>query len=334
MRYPAFAVMLFSITATMLTPLAGAQEKALSRNQVQALVRDGLGDETGAKAIEQRGIDFAPTADFLRSLKTAGASQEFLSALQTAKHPVQPNVKKPLNQIQVFALLAGQVPSRRVAMLVKERGIDFEPGDEYLQGVRLAGGDDELLSALKSAKVTKPATVDPGAQARQDKVRQHVARGAELQHKGQFAEAEQEFRAALLLDPQNADIYVSLALVLSGQQKHDDSEAAAREALRLNPDNEQAHFILRMELKMKGDWDGVIAEDRKALRLNPNNAEAHTELGTMLVQKGDFDGAIAEYRTSLRLKPNEPITHAISAMRSDRRGTGAGRSPKSAKHCV
>jgi len=28
--------------------------------------------------------------------------------------------------VQVFALLAGQVPSHRVTMLVQERGIDFE----------------------------------------------------------------------------------------------------------------------------------------------------------------------------------------------------------------
>ena len=89
-------------------------------------------------------------------------------------------LKKPLNQEQVFALLVGQVPSDRVTMLVEERGIDFEPTDDYLQEVRLAGGEDELISALKSAKVTKPATVDPAAQARQAEVRQHVARGAEF----------------------------------------------------------------------------------------------------------------------------------------------------------
>ena len=39
---------------------AWAQQKPLTREQVQGLVRDGLGDESGAKLIEQRGIDFAP----------------------------------------------------------------------------------------------------------------------------------------------------------------------------------------------------------------------------------------------------------------------------------
>jgi hypothetical protein len=120
------------------------------------MVRDGFGDESGAKLIEQRGIDFAPSEDFIQTLKAAGASEAFLNALRAAKPPEPASAKKPLNQVQVFALLAGQVPSHRVTMLVQERGIDFEPTDDYLQEVRLAGGEDELISALKSAKVTKP----------------------------------------------------------------------------------------------------------------------------------------------------------------------------------
>jgi hypothetical protein len=75
------------------------------------LVRDGLGDESGAKLIEQRGIDFAPAEDFLQSLKGAGASGAFLKALRAAKQPEPASAKKPLNQVQIFALLAGQVPS-------------------------------------------------------------------------------------------------------------------------------------------------------------------------------------------------------------------------------
>ena len=127
------------------------------------MVRDGFGDESGAKLIEQRGIDFAPSEDFYQTLKAAGASEAFLNALRAAKPPEPASAKKPLNQVQVFALLVGQVPSHRVTMLVQERGIDFEPTDDYLQEVRLAGGEDELISALKSAKVTKPESVDPSS---------------------------------------------------------------------------------------------------------------------------------------------------------------------------
>jgi hypothetical protein len=67
---------------------AWGQQKPFTRDQVQGLVRDGLGDESGAKLIEQRGIDFAPPEDFLQSLKAAGSSEAFLKALRAqAKCP-------------------------------------------------------------------------------------------------------------------------------------------------------------------------------------------------------------------------------------------------------
>jgi hypothetical protein len=166
MRRPPFLTILILVIPMILTLPVTAQQKPFTRDQVQGLVRDGLGDDSGAKLIEQRGIDFAPSEDFYQSLKAAGASEAFLKALRAAKPPEPASAKKPLNQVQVFALLAGQVPSHRVTMLVQERGIDFVPTDDYLQEVRLAGGEDELIGALKIAKVTKPVTVDPAAQAR------------------------------------------------------------------------------------------------------------------------------------------------------------------------
>src|SRR5271169_585967 len=105
---------------------AGAQHKPFTRDQVQGLVRDGLGDESGAKLIEQRGIDFTSAEDFLLSLKAAGASEALLKALRAAKPPERASAKKPLNQVQVLALLAGQVSSHRVAILVNERGVERE----------------------------------------------------------------------------------------------------------------------------------------------------------------------------------------------------------------
>jgi tetratricopeptide (TPR) repeat protein len=289
---------------------AWAQQRPFTQEQVSNMVRDGFGGESGAKLIEQRGIDFAPAEDFMQTLKVAGASEAFLRALRGAKPPEPTSVKKPLNQVQVFALLVGQVPSHRVTMLVLERGINFEPTDDYFQEVRLAGGEDELISALKSAKVTKPATVDPATQARQAEVRQHVARGAELAKRGQYAEAEQEYRVALLLDSQNADLYVNLGLVLDQQKKWDDAVSAGREALRLNPNDDLAHFNLGVALGHKGDVEGEIAEYGEALRLNPNNEDAHVNLGIALRSEGDRDGAIAEERAALRLNPNNDEAHA------------------------
>ena len=288
---------------------AWAQEQPYTQEQVSNMVRAGLGDDFGSKLIGERGITFAPGEDFLQDLKAAGASEVFLKALRAAKPTEPTSTKKPLNQVQVFALLSGGIAGHRVGMLVQERGIDFEPTDEYIQEIRLAGGEDELISALKSAKVTKPVVVDPATQARQVEIRQHVARGAELVKKGLDAEAEQEYRGALLLDTQNADLYLNLAYVLNRQKNWDDAASAAREALRLNPNSDMAHTQLGFALNAKGDPDGGISEYREALRLNPNNDEVHTRLGGVLGNKADWDGAAAEYREALRLNPKDDTAH-------------------------
>ena len=250
---------------------AWAQEKPLTQEQVQGLVRNGLGDDSGAKLIQQRGIAFTPTDDFLQSLKTGGASDGFIAALRAANAPT--GAKKPLSQEQIFSLLVGQVPNQRIMILVQERGIDFDPTDDYLQKVRLAGGDEELLSALKSAQVTKPANVDATAQVQQDQLRQHVARGAEYFQKHQYDQAELEYRAALLLASQDADLYVSLAYILDQEKKWDDAATAAHQALQLNPNSGMAHEFLGLALEMKGDRAGALEQYRTACALDPNDAQ-------------------------------------------------------------
>jgi hypothetical protein len=57
--------------------LDGNAARPFTYEQVASMVRDGFGDESGAKLIAQRGIDFAPAEDFLQTLKAAGASEAF-----------------------------------------------------------------------------------------------------------------------------------------------------------------------------------------------------------------------------------------------------------------
>jgi Flp pilus assembly protein TadD len=320
-----WVVLFLAIGLMSVLPLR-AQQKPFTQEQVSNMVRDGFGDDSGAKLIEQRGIDFAPTDDFLKSLKTAGASDVFLNALRAPKQSQPVSAAKPLNQVQILALLAGGVPAQRVAMLVNTRGLDFDVKDDYLQQVRQAGGDEGIISALKNAKVTKPVneTVDPALEAQQSDERRHMATGGELARKGQYALAEVEYRAALKLDPQNADLYVSLAYVLIPQQKWADTETAARGALRLDPNNDLAHNNLGVALGSKGDLENAIAEFREAIRLNQNYEIAHDNLGVALGIKGDVDGAIAEYREAIRLNPNFEVAHYNLGVALERKGDKAG----------
>ncbi len=160
-RRPVVTILML-IIALILTLPARAQQKPFTQEQVSNMVRDGFGDDSGAKLIEQRGIDFAPADDFIQTLKAAGASAAFLNALRVARPPQSASAKKPINQVQVFALLAGQVPSHRVTMLVQERGIDFEPTDDYLQEVSGAQTYSARSAAFLPGSGTRAAELQNG----------------------------------------------------------------------------------------------------------------------------------------------------------------------------
>lgn len=303
---------------------ARPQQKPLTKEQVVNLVKNQFGDKSGARAIKQRGIDFEPTDDFIESLKDAGADSDFIEALQEAKHATKPAAKKPLTQTQILALLTGSVPSHRVSMLVADRGIDFEPKDDFLGEVSRGGGDTELLRALRAAKVTKGKVMDTATAAQQVEVRKHLARAAELIHQDKVEEAEQEYRSALVLSPHNPDILVPLSGDLENQEKWDDAIGVAREALQVDPNNDMAHVNLGIGLGSKNDVDGAVAEFHEALRIDPKNDWAHYNLGVALVIKGDQEGAIAQYREALRLNPKNDSAHYGMGKRLEHQGNKRG----------
>ncbi len=276
------------LVASFWSPLSGyPQERPLTKDQVLGLVRSQLGDESGAKLVQQRGIDFEPTEDFIRTLREAGAGEAFLKAVRGVRGP-SPAAQTPLDEFQVLDLLANEIPSRRIAMLVEQRGLRFEVSERFLYMLQGVGVEEILLNALKKAKVSPS---DAAA----------LRRHAEL--------VEQDYRARLQMHPDSLAARVALDWALDIQGKKDQRVALWREAVSRKPDNASAHDNLGFALGQKGDFDGAIAEYREALRLRPDDALAHNNLGYALYLKRDLGGAMAEYREALRLKPDFAETH-------------------------
>jgi Flp pilus assembly protein TadD len=303
---------------------AVAQIKPLTEEQVQGLVHEGHGNETGARLIALRGIDFSPSDDFIQSLGSQGASDAFLQSLNLAKRLQAGGggggAKKPLTEIQVFSLVSGEVPNQRVAMLARERGIDFDPTSEFLRQLRLAGGDDDLEDALKHSQVTRSEKPGPIVMARQTEVRQHMMRAAQCLNQKDYAQAESEYRAAIQLAPQDSDLHVGLGMALGREGNVEGQIAEDREAVRLNPYNDRAHLNLGLALARSNDQEGATAEYREALRLNPDNVGAHISMGIRLSQMGDDNGAIAEYSEAVRLYPNNFAAHYSLGMAYEHQG--------------
>ena len=238
-----------------------------------------------------------------------------VAGLTAAAQTTSQAPQKPLTRAQILALLAGDVPSSRVTMLVQERGINFTSKDDFLDQVNKAGGEDDLVAALKSAKVIKNAassspTTGPTPNVKQEEAKdaelaQHASQGAELMKNNHFAEAETEYRTAVKLDPDNAALHIALSRALNAQKKTDEGMREARLAIRLNPESDLAYFSLGNSLRLQEDWAGAAREYREAIKLNPDYAMTHNNLGFTLKEEGDIDGAIKEYREALRLNPRE-----------------------------
>jgi hypothetical protein len=67
--------------------------------------------------------------------------------------PAGPNNFRGLAKAEIISLLQGDVPSARVADLVKERGIKFVPTPDDLKEIVAAGGGDDLINAINQAPV-------------------------------------------------------------------------------------------------------------------------------------------------------------------------------------
>jgi len=122
--------------------------------------------------------------------------------------------------------------------------------------------------------------------------------------KGTLEEAEKCYRQALALDPDLAEAYNNLGLVLDKLERFGESVDCYLKALSIDP----AHAATCLNL---GNWHrahGNAAEQvhyyEKALSLKPDYCEAHNNLGSYFQAQGKLDEAVACFEKALVLKPD------------------------------
>ena len=124
----------------------------LNKDMLSHLVGAGADSAKLAQAVQERGIDSALSSEDLDGLKQLGANEALLRALREAN-------PRPLNSDQVLKLVTGGVARERAATLVKRRGVDFNPTDEYMETLRIAGADEELLQTIRDSRPTPGMTI-------------------------------------------------------------------------------------------------------------------------------------------------------------------------------
>lgn len=214
-----------------------------------------------------------------------------------------------LNSVQVMGLVAGGVSSRRVARLVTDRGVNFQPDDTYFADLRSAGATDDLINALRAAKHDASASQSLDSDKDDLQMQESMTRGAQLARAQQFAQAEREYRKAEQLRPQDTTVHFALGYALSQEAKWGQAVSEYRLVVASDPNDAGGHANLGLALAKSGDMSGAIAEYRRALAIDPNLPALHNNLGVALKQSGDVGTARAEFRQALAENPNDPQLH-------------------------
>jgi Tfp pilus assembly protein PilF len=102
---------------------------------------------------------------------------------------------------------------------------------------------------------------------------QHIRIGRQELNAGRFDAAEQEFRAALKYDPNNATAHRELADIYRRRGKLDDAVAELKLSLAARDSATVRVVLARIYLEQK-KTDLARAEVEKAVKLAPNYAEA------------------------------------------------------------
>ncbi len=131
----------------------------------------------------------------------------------------------------------------------------------------------------------------------------HNNLGCILAGKGQLAEAMEQFRASLELNPGNAAAHRNLGRALALENQSAEAETHLRTAIDLKPRDAEAHRSYAALLAQLGRNEEAIAQLSEANRLDPD-AETSSELGSLLQQQGKVREAIEQYRKVVSLKPN------------------------------
>lgn len=118
------------------------------------------------------------------------------------------------------------------------------------------------------------------------------ATGANLQ-------AEESFKKAIRIHPEEADAFLGLALASREQNKskYPQAEESFKKAIELDPYNAK-HYLMRGFYYRDQVRNYVLAEEsfKKAMDLKPENYSAYRELGRTYVTQGKFQQAEALFK--------------------------------------
>ena len=322
--FPIFVLLILGVSRWAQSQSSG---RPLGQNQLLGLVKGGVASERLAKLVQQRGIDFKPSEEYLEELRKAGAEEGLLKTLRALQPRVPGEVggaAEPVNDTSA-ASPSKQPTAVELVAAHLARGAELQRAEhwgeaeqEYRLASQLDAEDPAIHLALANVLSNQKRWDEAIAEFREtlhlrpNDTNAHVGLSIALEQKHDLTGAIAEYRQFLSLDPNDPKTLNKLAAALYVQGDVSGAVAAYRALVGLTPGEARLHQGLGQALYVQGDLDGAVREYNEALRLKPDYAEAHNDLGDALLKKGERRAALQEYLAAFELTPNDSTFRATS----------------------
>lgn len=168
-----------------------------------------------------------------------------------------------------------------------------------------------IYSSLTDESLLSLSVIEPNS------ARMHQALAHELAKRGNTAEAIENYRAALKLDPQLPGLHFELAEmlnILGTDEGRKEAESEYKAALAANPRDEQSERRLGDIAFQNGNLKAASDHYTRAIELQPSDPEASIGLAKVLMslndsQKNDAQKAEQLLQRALELDPTSAVAH-------------------------
>jgi TolB-like protein/Tfp pilus assembly protein PilF len=129
-----------------------------------------------------------------------------------------------------------------------------------------------------------------------------------------YPQAKAAARKAIALDPLLSEAHAAMAAIHAREYAWRDAEQAFRRAIDLNPNNALARLGLGLSvLVLQERYDEGLAEARRAVELDPLSPYTHTQLALALLLAGRYPEAVEQSRTAIALDPHRNRPYFLMA---------------------
>ncbi|MGI8918613.1 MAG: protein kinase domain-containing protein [Pyrinomonadaceae bacterium] len=129
----------------------------------------------------------------------------------------------------------------------------------------------------------------------------HTSSAYIYQQMWRWAEAEQEYKRAISLNPNYATAHLWFGLYLRTKGQFDDALRETRRAQELDPLSPIISENVAHLYQLKNDFDSAIEQCKRIIELDPSFPEAHSNLGFAYRKQGRYDEAMAEFQKAVEL---------------------------------